>query len=44
MPIPWAIQLFLCAGGQFTGMSPLNPAITFASSLVFDCFWRYSWM
>lgn len=32
------------SGGQFTGMSPLNPAITLASTLLFDCYWRYSWM
>jgi hypothetical protein len=33
-----------CAGGPFTGFSPLNPALTFAGSLVFDCVWRYMWM
>lgn len=31
-------------GGQFTGLSPLNPAVTLSSALVFGCFWRYSWM
>jgi len=45
-PLAAGVTLFAClaAGGQFTGLSPLNPAITFASSLIFDCYWRYSWM
>jgi glycerol uptake facilitator-like aquaporin len=34
----------LPAGGPFTGFSPLNPALTFAGSLVYDCVWRYMWM
>lgn len=34
----------LHAGGPFTGFSPLNPALTFAGSLVFNCVWRYMWM
>jgi hypothetical protein len=32
------------AGGPFTGFSPLNPALTFAGSLVYDCAWRVMWM
>jgi hypothetical protein len=38
------LQLLLPAGGPFTGFSPLNPALTFAGSLVFDCVWRFMWM
>jgi glycerol uptake facilitator-like aquaporin len=34
----------LPAGGPFTGFSPLNPALTFAGSLAYDCVWRYMWM
>ncbi|KIY98507.1 aquaporin, glycerol transport activity [Monoraphidium neglectum] len=45
-PLAAGLALWACltTGGVFTGTSPLNPAITFASSLVFNCYWRYSWM
>jgi len=31
------------AAGSYTGYSPLNPAVTIASSIVFNCAWRYMW-
>ncbi|KAI8464945.1 MAG: aquaporin-like protein [Monoraphidium minutum] len=45
-PLAAGVTLWAClaTGGALTGLSPLNPAVTFASSLVLDCFWRYSWM
>jgi hypothetical protein len=33
-----------CAGGMYTGLSPLNPARNFAGSLVFKCFWQYTFV
>jgi hypothetical protein len=44
-PLTAGVALFAClaTGGTYTGLSPLNPSITFASSLVFNCYWRDSW-
>lgn len=41
-PLAAGLALFaaLSTGGEYTGMSPLNPARIFAGSLVFHCFWR----
>lgn len=45
-PLYVGLALFavLSTGGAFTGMSPLNPAMSFAGTLVYDCEWRYVWM
>ena len=33
-----------CAGGAFTGHSPVNPARLIASTLIFNCAWRWSYV
>eukprot|EP00882_Tetradesmus_deserticola_P000436 GHRQ01000480.1.p1 GENE.GHRQ01000480.1~~GHRQ01000480.1.p1 ORF type:complete len:283 (+),score=115.52 GHRQ01000480.1:743-1591(+) len=45
-PLYVGLALFgvLSTGGAYTGFSPLNPALTFAGSLVFNCVWRHMWM
>lgn len=45
-PLFAGVALFavLSTAGVYTGYSPLNPALTFAGSLVFDCVWRWMWM
>eukprot|EP00879_Flechtneria_rotunda_P000151 GHRR01000218.1.p1 GENE.GHRR01000218.1~~GHRR01000218.1.p1 ORF type:complete len:284 (+),score=76.62 GHRR01000218.1:166-1017(+) len=45
-PLVVGIALFgvLSTAGPYTGFSPLNPALTFAGSLAFNCVWRYMWM
>lgn len=48
MPPPLLLSLpvnLMCpAAGPYTGYSLLNPALSFASSWVFNCAWRWSWM
>jgi len=45
-PLAAGVTLFaaLATGGAYTGMSPLNPARTFAGALIFKCFWRWAFV
>jgi glycerol uptake facilitator-like aquaporin len=45
-PLFAGVALFavISTAGPYTGYSPLNPALTFAGSLVFNCVWRWMWM
>lgn len=45
-PLFAGVALFavVSTAGPYTGYSPLNPALTFAGSLVFNCTWRWMWM
>jgi aquaporin TIP len=45
-PLVLGVTLFgvVSTAGPYTGYSLLNPALSFASSWVFNCAWRWSWM